>query len=161
MRHRRDLCIRKKKGLCVGKTKRGKGTKIMAITDRNGIPIAARIERASPSEVTLVHETLESRWTRGQPKRLLGDKAYDSDQLDRELESKGIEMISPNKVNRVTRTQDGRPLRRYKRRWKVERAFAWLNHFRRTVVRWDMYSFNFRGFVEIGCMCIMMRSFLR
>lgn len=133
----------------------------MAITDRNGIPIAARIERASPAEVNLVHDTIEDRWTKGQPERLLGDKAYDSDKLDAELAAKGIEMISPNKSNRIKKTQDGRPLRRYRNRWKVERAFAWLNDFRRTVTRWEMYSFNFRGFIETACMCIMMRSFLR
>jgi transposase len=133
----------------------------MAITDGNGIPIAARIERASPAEVTLVHETLDSRWVRGMPLRILGDKAYDSDKLDAELAERGIEMICPNKINRIKHTQDGRPLRRYKRRWKVERAFAWLNQFRRTVTRWEMYSFNFRGFVEMACMVIMSRSFLR
>jgi hypothetical protein len=56
--------------------------------------------------------------------RLIGDKAYDSDGLDKTLEEEyGIEMISPNRANRG-KTQDGRPLRRYKRRWKVERIFA-------------------------------------
>lgn len=133
----------------------------MAITDRNGLPIAAWTERASPAEVTLVHETIDSRWTKGQPERLLGDKAYDSDRLDAELAEKGIEMISPNKCNRLVPTQDGRPLRRYKRRWKVERAFAWLNNYRRTVTRWDMYSFNFQGFVNLACLAILMKSFLR
>jgi hypothetical protein len=55
------------------------------------------------------------------PERLIGDKAYDSDGLDTTLaEEYGIEMISPNRANRG-KTQDGRPLRRYKRRWKVER----------------------------------------
>ena len=100
-------------------------------------------------------------WTKSKPKILLGDKAYDSDRLDAELADRGIEMISPNKKNRITPTQDGRKLRRYKRRWMVERAFAWLNSYRRTVTRWDMYSFNFRGFVETACMVILVKSFLR
>ena len=85
MHDRWHICERKKKGLRVGKTKRGKGTKIMAITDRSGLPVAAWTERDSPAEVTLVHDTLDSRWTKGQPERLLGDKAYDSDRLDYEL----------------------------------------------------------------------------
>jgi transposase len=31
--------------------------------------------------------------------------------------------------------QDGRALRRYRQRWKIERTFAWLSNFRRLVVR--------------------------
>ena len=55
------------------------------------------------------------------PERLIGDKAYDSDALDQTLaEDYGVEMISPNRSNRKQKTQDGRPLRRYRRRWKIE-----------------------------------------
>jgi hypothetical protein len=42
----------------VGKTKRGKGTKIMAVADRHGLPVAVSIASASPHEVTLVTQTL-------------------------------------------------------------------------------------------------------
>ena len=38
---RRHLCLGKKRGEAVGKTKRGKGTKIMAVNDGQGIPMAA------------------------------------------------------------------------------------------------------------------------
>ncbi len=57
--------------------------------------------------------------------RLSNPKAYDSDPLDKELAEAGIEMTALHKSNRKkARTQDGRPLRRYKRRWKIERLFA-------------------------------------
>ena len=49
-----------RKGSCVGKTKRGKGTKIMAITDSNGLPVSICTTSASPHEVTLVEETLDA-----------------------------------------------------------------------------------------------------
>ncbi|MCW5198926.1 transposase, partial [Desulfobulbus sp. F3] len=67
------------------------------------------------------------------PEKLIGGKAYDSDKLDAELLKKQrIEMIAPRRRNRTKpKTQDGRKLRRYKRRWKVERLFAWLQNFRR------------------------------
>ena len=71
--------------------------------------------------------------------RLIGDKAYDSDRLDRELaEHYGIEMIAPHRGERQTPTQDGRPLRRYRRRWRVERLFAWLHRFRLLVIKQGM-----------------------
>ena len=61
----------------------------------------------------------------------VGDKAYDSDRLDCALaERYDIEMIAPHRGVRRKPTQDGRPLRRYCRRWRVERLFAWLHHFR-------------------------------
>lgn len=91
------------------------------------------------------------------PARLIGDKAYDSDALDRQLaQTYGIEMIAPNRRNRG-RTQDGRPLRRYRRRWKVERLFAWLHNFRRLVVRWEFHIQNFLGFVHLGCLQLLLR----
>src|SRR6185295_15259299 len=79
--HRRLLCQRKKKGLHVGKTKRGKGTKIMAIADRAGLPVAITIASASPHETTLVEQTLNASFLPDNPARLIGDAAYDSDGL--------------------------------------------------------------------------------
>ena len=87
------------------------------------------------------------------PARMIGDKAYDSDKLDqrmRELYDIDIEMIAPNR-NRRSRTQDGRKLRRYSRRWRVERLFAWMQNFRRLVTRWEYHIENFLGFVHLAC----------
>lgn len=81
------------------------------------------------------------------PERLIGDKACDSDRLDeRLLAHYGIELIAPNRINRRVPTQDGRPLRRYRRRWKIERLFAWLFNFRRLMVRYEYHAENFQGF---------------
>lgn len=92
---------------------------------------------------------------------MIGDKAYDSDPLDIELQEKGIEMIAPHKQNRKKpKTQDGRSLRRYKRRWKVERFFAWLQNFRRVATRFDYKAENYLGFVHLGCIVILLRTYL-
>ena len=93
----------------VGKTKRGKGTKLMALADGAGLPIAISVESASPHEVRLVESTLKGRFTKQLPKRLIGDRAYDSDPLDDRLRKQGIELIAPHKANRrKPATQDGR-----------------------------------------------------
>jgi transposase len=144
----------------VGKTKRGKGTKLMAMADASGLPIAACVASATPHEVTLVRATLDERFVDALPERLLGDNAYDSDRLDEELASQGIEMIAPHRRNRRNRTQDGRPLRRYCRRWKIERLFAWLYNFRRLVTRYERSFVNFLGFVQLGCIVILLRRYL-
>ena len=108
----------------------------------------------------LVRTTLVERFTDDAPERLIGDKAYDSDPLDEELAEAGIELIAPHKANRKRAvTQDGRKLRRYKRRWKVERLFAWLQNFRRILVRYEYHDENYLGFVHLGCMLILLRAY--
>lgn len=111
--------------------------------------------------MTLAEPTLDAAWVDEAPYKLIGDRAYDSDPLDERLaEQRGIESIAPHKNNRKrAATQDGRPLRRYVRRWKVERLFAWLHNFRRIVVRYEQYLENFQGFVHLGCMMILLRQF--
>jgi transposase len=111
--------------------------------------------------VKLVEKTLEARFLDDLPERIIGDKAYDSDPLDEKLRNeRGIELIAPHKDNRKkAKTQDGRALRRYARRWKIERLFAWLSHFRRLVVRWDYLLANYEGFLLLGCILILLRRF--
>jgi hypothetical protein len=79
-----------------------------------------KTESASPHEVRLVGETLLARFTDEQPS-LDRRKAYDSDPLDERLAEFETELIAPHKANRKkSKTQDGRKLRPYKRRWKIE-----------------------------------------
>ena len=144
----------------MGPTKRGKGSKLMAVADRHGLPIAIDVASASPAEVRLVISTLEGRFIPELPERLIGDKAYDSDPLAAQLAQGGVELIAPNRINRKVKTQDGRSLRRYRRRWKVERLFAWLHNFRRLVNRWEYDVANFLGFVQLGCIVILLRRCL-
>lgn len=133
----------------------------MAIADGAGLPIAITIASASPHETQLVEHTLNACFPPDTPARLIGDAAYDSDPLDQRLAGCGIELIAPNRRSRVTLTQDGRPLRRYKRRWKVERLFAWLQNARRLVTRYERRPANFAGFLHLACAMILLRAFMR
>ena len=148
----------KQGGGSIGKTKRGKGSKIMAIADRQGLPVAVHVESATPHEVTLVHATLAERFVRQLLERLIGDNAYESDRLDAELARRGVELIAPHRKTRQHRTQDGRPLRRYRRRWKVERLFAWFQNFRRIVVRYERLAENFLGMLHLASCLILLRG---
>jgi len=140
--------------------RRGKGSKIMAISDGHGLPLALHVASASPHETTLVEATLENRFFADLPQRLIGDRAYDSDRLDQRLMNHfGIEMIAPHTTLRTkTFTQDGRSLRRYRRRWKVERLFAWLHNYRRIVVRWERHPENFLGMLHLASAIILLRN---
>ena len=148
---------REKGGFAVGPTRRGKGTKIVAVAAGNSLPLAVSVASASPAECKLVEEVLAGSFLDELPARLIGDKAYDSDKLDQKLKDEyGIEMIAPNRRNRG-KTQDRRKLRRYKKRWKVERLFAWMHNFRRLVTRWEVHIENFLGFVQLACVHMLLR----
>lgn len=95
--------------------------------------------------------------SRGLPVGLSIESAYDSDRLDAELRQYGIELVAPHRSNRKNKTQDGRSLRRYCRRWKIERLFACPQNFRRLVVRYEWYADNFLGMLHLGCCLILMR----
>jgi transposase len=133
----------------------------MAVADGVGLPLAICVTSASPHEVTLVEMTLEQRFVDELPGKLVGDRAYDSDPLDATLAAQGVEMIAPHRRNRKKpKTQDGRKLRRYKRRWKIERLFAWLGNFRRLVTRYEHKVENYLAFVKLGCIIVLLRTYL-
>ena len=73
------------------------------------------------------------------------------------LKGQGVEMIAPHRSNRTLKTQDGRALRRYQRRWLVERYFAWLQWKRRLLVRWEYYVANFLGFIQLAGITMLLK----
>ena len=129
----------------------------MAVADRNGLPIAIGIACGQRHETKLVRATLDGRFVKKLPPRLIGDRAYDSDKLDAELRAMGVEMIAPHHPNRKNLTQDGRPMRRYCRRWHVERLFAWLQCSRRLITRFEHKAENFLAFLKLRCIVLLLR----
>ena len=131
----------------------------MVIADASGLPVALHTDSANPHEVRLVQATINEIVTLGRPRRLIGDRAYDSDPLDEALARQGIELIAPHRKNRKkVATQDGRRMRCYKRRWKIERLFAWLNKYKRVITRWDRSCEHYTGFVYLAFSMILLRK---
>jgi transposase len=141
----------------IGLTKSGKGVKIMIIVDARGLPISVETMSASPHESRLVQPLLDFMLPEQMPQRLIGDKAYDSGPLAAELAERGVELIAPPRSNHPHSGQDGRPLRRYRRRWKVERCLAWLQNFRRLCIRWQKRSTLYRGFLHLATVLLLIK----
>ena len=146
----------------IGVTKAGKGVKIMVLVDARGLPVAIETTSASPHESRLVQHLFDFMLTSEMPERVIGDKAYDSDALDEELADEGIELIAPHRRSRrpENATQDGRPLRRYVRRWKVERTISWIQNFRRLCIRYEKSTVMFQGFLHLGCTMLLLKQVL-
>jgi hypothetical protein len=132
----------------------------MILIDGEGIPLGADVASASQAEVNLIEPLLNNRTARRRPKRLLYDRAADSDPLRKRLAKRWIELICPHRKNRTRpKTQDGRKLRRYKRRYKVERSISWLFNNRRLLVRHERYSYLFLAFVQLACTLTILTRF--
>jgi transposase len=140
----------------------------MVVVDGQGIPLGGTITSASPAEVRLAEEPLETikvfRQGRGRPKsrpkRLIGDKAYDSDKLRARLGGRGIRLLVPYRRNRkACNKQSPEVGERYQHRWKIERTFAWLGNFRRLVVRYERLITVYQGFFHLACIIIALRQF--
>lgn len=120
----------------------------------NGIPIGVATDAANVPELLLGPAALAmlAVMLTVMDVPVLGDKAYDCDWLREHLELLGFILISPHRKNRVQEpTNDGRRMRRYKRRWKVERTFAWLHSYRRVVTRYEKDIHRYEGFVHLAC----------
>ena len=128
--------------------------------------MAVLLEKASIHEVKLIEPVIRQirvpKRGRGRPrtklKRLIYDKAADSDRLRKRLHDRRIDLIVPHRLRRVKPpVQDGRKLRRYCRRWKIERTMAWIQNFRRLVVRYDRSISMFTAQVQLACTMIALK----
>lgn len=164
----RELLARQKRGLCVGPTKKGKGTKWMGATDGKGIPVALHLESASRAEIKLLETTLAKIRVpkqgcgrpKSKPQRVIADKGYDSDPHRKRLLDRGIRLIVPYKTNSRKRTyEDGRELRRYRKRYKVERSISWFGNYRRLLNRFENKLISFYAFFHVACIMIVARWF--
>ena len=142
----------------------------MVLADGAGTPLGAYLNSASPSEVRLLGQTLKTVSVRrlgpgrprSRPERLIADRGYDSNAVRASLAARGIEPIIPaRRNNEVATHQDGRRLRRYRRRWIIERTIGWLGYFRRLTVRWDRLMETYGGFFHMACALITLRKLLR
>jgi transposase len=138
----------------------------MVVVDGRGVPVGAQLASAQISEQRLAESTLEQvkvpRSGRGRPRsrlrRVIADRGYDSDPLRSRLKRRGTELIAPYRSNnRHRRFEDKRKLRRYRKRWKIERTNAWLQNFRRIQVRYDRILTVFQGFFHYACLLITLR----
>jgi transposase len=142
-------------------TKVGKGSKVMLVVEGHGLPIGLHLASAQPHELTLAGETLKSIRVpqrrgrpRTRPKALAADKAYDSRTFRTELRKRGIQVAIPTFERRKRKKpKRGRPIRVemvYQSRWKVERAFAWMDNCRRLVVRWERSLHTYKAFCLVA-----------
>jgi transposase len=135
----------------------------MVVVDGQGVPVGNLLASVSPTDITRLEPTLETvavprdgpGHLRKNPQRAIDEKACALDPLRKRLARRGIELLCPQRKNRVKPPlQDGCKRRRDKRRWSVERTFAWLGNFRRLVVGWKRHITISQGFFHVACLLL-------
>jgi IS5 family transposase len=135
--------------------------KLEVVVEASGLPLGLATAGANVSEQELLPEALDDvpvDIPPGTP--VITDKGHDADPLRDELRDEGYEPIIPHRKNRVKPSRnDGRRLRRYRRRWTVERTNAWLHCYRGVAVRWAYYSFMYVGIVYVSFIHMALHRF--
>jgi IS5 family transposase len=138
--------------------------KVEVAVDATGIPVGVATDAANVSETELGGVALASipravAVPDGAP--VVADRGYDSDPLREQLAIAGFTLIAPHRKNRTKpKTADGRRLRRYRRRWIVERSIAWLHSYRRAVTRFERMVHLYDGFVFLALAFIALNRLL-
>jgi transposase len=159
----------KKGGDRVGLTKKGKGTKWMLVIEGNGLPIGFHLDSARLAEVRLAECTLDTISVarrrgrpRQRPEKQVADRGYDSSAFRAALRRRGIRMcIPPKRRPAKWKAKRGRPVvarkEDYRRRFTVERSFAWLGNFRRLLIRWERTCAVYHAFFNVAVLLICLR----
>jgi transposase len=142
--------------------RRKRGSKHHVLTDAQGIPLAALVTGAHRHDVTQLLPLLEAippvRGKRGRPRRrprrVQGDRGYDSEPHRRELRALGITPVLAKRG-----TAHGSGLGIY--RWVVERTLAWLPQWRRLRVRYERRADIHEAFLTLGCALICWQYLLQ
>jgi putative transposase len=149
----------------VGKnpTDRGKlGTKRSVLTDGHGLPLGVAVDGANRHDMTWVDATLEAIMLKRpepsvtQPQHLCLDKGYDYEAVRETLEA--WHYIAHIR-RRGEEAQAKREIPGYRaRRWVVERTHAWMNRFRRLLIRWEKKVDNYLAWLHLACAWITFRA---
>jgi len=122
----------------VGRSRGGRNTKIHALADAKGRLIAILLTGGEAHDCPVAERLIRRVKP---PKRMLGDKAYDSAELRQELDERRTKPVIPNRSNRKQPYSFSKRL--YKLRWRIESAFNRLKDFRRIATRYDRLARNY------------------
>lgn len=141
----------------VGLTRHGKGSKVQVLVDESSLPLAFQLASANPNESTITGALLEA--AAELPGLVVADKAYDYDFLRDAFARRGSKLLVPHRSTRKQPPRDQEQIgRHYRRRWVVERLFAWLAAWRRLATRWERRAEHYRQLLCLGLSLICVRA---
>jgi len=141
---------------CMGRSRGGLTTKIHAVVDANGNPIALKLSEGQAHDGRSAADMLDSV---GPGQTLLADRGYDSDALRQTLADRGAWANVKPMPGRVNVPVFSPYL--YRLRNLVERFFNKLKHFRAIATRFEKHDANYLALVKLAAARIWMRFMSR
>lgn len=138
----------------MGRSRGGLTTKIHALVDRKGRPIALKLTPGQAHDGKSAADMLAS-LKKGQT--LLADAAYDSDALREDLRQRGVKGEIKPMPGRVVALRLNKSA--YKKRNAVERFFNKMKHYRAVATRYEKHANNFLALVKLAAVQIWIRSY--
>jgi transposase len=138
----------------MGRSRGGLTTKIHALVDANGLPIALKLTEGQAHDGKSAADMLGGL---GEGQILLADRAYDSDALRKRMADQGVFANIKPMPGRVKTLAFSPFLYRYRN--LVERFFNKLKHFRAIATRFEKYDANYLAAVKLAAVRIWMRFY--
>ena len=139
----------------LGRSRGGLTTKIHVLCTSESDALEVRLTPGQAGDAPTGEVLIDTMDCRDGIAQAVMDKAYDSNTIRAQLNSKGIEPVIPPKANRVDFiTYDHQS---YQQRKQVERLINKLKQFRRVATRYEKLSSTFLAFVTLGFIVIMLR----
>ena len=126
-------------------------TKIHMAVDGKGRPLRLILTPGQRGDAPLAPALLQGL----KPRRVLADKAYDSNAIRTVIADMGAQSVIPCTSTR--KHQIPYDIEAYKLRNTVERCFSKLKHFRRIATRYDRRATHFASFIFLACAMLWMR----
>jgi transposase len=136
----------------MGKTRGGRNTKLMAVTDLSGRPLHLKLIPGQAYEGAHVIELLRRETA---SILLIADKGFDSDKLRAELERLGHRHCIPGKSNRRRIVPYSK--QRYRIRYRVEDFFRRLKRWACACTRRDKLALHFLSLIQFASVIDWMR----
>lgn len=136
----------------MGRSRGGLTTKIHALVDAAGLPIALKLTEGQAHDGRSADDMLLEM---AQGQILLADRAYDSDAVRQSLAERGAWANVKPMPNRKRHPAFSPFLHRYRN--LVERFFNKLKHFRAVATRYDKRADNFLTGIKLASLRIWMR----
>ena len=140
----------------MGRSRGGLTTKIHALVDANGLPIALKLTEGQAHDGRSAADMLGNI---GEGQILLADRAYDSDALRQDLANRGAWANVKPTPRRVNIPAFSSFLYRFRN--LVERFFNRLKHFRAVATRFEKHDANYLALVKLAAARIWMRFMSR
>ena len=134
----------------------------MLLVDGTGIPLALTVRSAQQSEMKLALEVVDL--SPKKPRRLVADRGYDWGQLRKDLRNRRITPYIPKRQGWKSQKQhpmSQRLIYWYRKRWVVERSFAWLQNYRKLTIRWERSLTTYTGLMHLAIVLLVLGRILK